>query len=165
MSKMGSAASGQTLLLAGIAVVVVSGAVYTSGVFAPASLPQQNAPVEPVVQVEPETPVEAPVVVEATPEVVEEVAPEPEVVALIKPSFDLVRIAPDGAGQVAGTAEPGAVVAILLDGATLSEVEVGRDGKFFGFIALESSRWGRGRRRRGRRPRSGCTGRGGPRQH
>lgn len=139
MSKMGSAASGQTLLLAGIAVVVVSGAVYTSGVFAPASLPQQNAPVEPVVQVEPETPVEAPVVVEATPEVVEEVAPEPEVVALIKPSFDLVRIAPDGAGQVAGTAEPGAVVAILLDGATLSEVEVGRDGKFFGFIALEAS--------------------------
>ena len=139
MSKMGSAASGQTLLLAGIAVVVVSGAVYTSGVFAPASLPQQNAPVEPVVQVEPETPVEAPVVVEATPEVVEETAPEPEVVALIKPSFDLVRIAPDGAGQVAGTAEPGAVVAILLDGATLSEVEVGRDGKFFGFIALEAS--------------------------
>ena len=139
MSKMGSAASGQTLLLAGIAVVVVSGAVYTSGVFAPASLPQQNAPVEPVVQVEPETPVEAPVVVEATPEVVEEAAPEPEVVALIKPSFDLVRIAPDGAGQVAGTAEPGAVVAILLDGATLSEVEVGRDGKFFGFIALEAS--------------------------
>ncbi|MGR3812586.1 MAG: LysM peptidoglycan-binding domain-containing protein [Cognatishimia activa] len=139
MSKMGSAASGQTLLLAGIAVVVVSGAVYTSGVFAPASLPQQNAPVEPVVQVEPETPVEAPVVVEATPEVVEEAAPEPDVVALIKPSFDLVRIAPDGAGQVAGTAEPGAVVAILLDGATLSEVEVGRDGKFFGFIALEAS--------------------------
>ncbi|MEJ5216775.1 LysM peptidoglycan-binding domain-containing protein [Cognatishimia sp. D5M38] len=139
MSKMGSAASGQTLLLAGIAVVVVSGAVYTSGVFAPASLPQQNAPVEPVVQVEPEAPVEAPVVVEATPEVVEEAAPEPEVVALIKPSFDLVRIAPDGAGQVAGTAEPGAVVAILLDGATLSEVEVGRDGKFFGFIALEAS--------------------------
>ena len=139
MSKMGSAASGQTLLLAGIAVVVVSGAVYTSGVLAPASLPQQNAPVEPVVQVEPETPVEAPVVVEATPEVVEETAPEPEVVALIKPSFDLVRIAPDGAGQVAGTAEPGAVVAILLDGATLSEVEVGRDGKFFGFIALEAS--------------------------
>lgn len=139
MSKMGSAASGQTLLLAGIAVVVVSGAVYTSGVFAPASLPQQNAPVEPVAQVEPETPVEAPVVVEATPEVVPEATPEPEVVALIKPSFDLVRIAPDGAGQVAGTAEPGAVVAILLDGATLSEVEVGRDGKFFGFIALEAS--------------------------
>ncbi|QTN35337.1 LysM peptidoglycan-binding domain-containing protein [Cognatishimia activa] len=135
MSKMGSAASGQTLLLAGIAVVVVSGAVYTSGVFAPASLPQQSAPVEPVVQVEPETPV----VVEATPEVVPEATPEPEVVALIKPSFDLVRIAPDGAGQVAGTAEPGAVVAILLDGATLSEVEVGRDGKFFGFIALEAS--------------------------
>ena len=139
MSKMGSAASGQTLLLAGIAVVVVSGAVYTSGVFAPASLPQQNAPVEPVVQVEPETPVEAPVVVEATPEVVPEATPEPAVVALIKPSFDLVRIAPDGAGQVAGTAEPGAVVAILLDGATLSEVEVGRDGKFFGFIALDAS--------------------------
>lgn len=139
MSKMGSAASGQTLLLAGIAVVVVSGAVYTSGVFAPASLPQQNAPVEPVVQVEPETPDETPVVVEATPEVVPEATPEPEVVALIKPSFDLVRIAPDGAGQVAGTAEPGAVVAILLDGATLSEVEVGRDGKFFGFIALEAS--------------------------
>ena len=139
MSKMGSAASGQTLLLAGIAVVVVSGAVYTSGVFAPASLPQQNAPVEPVVQVEPETSVEAPVVVEATPEVDPEATPEPEVVALIKPSFDLVRIAPDGAGQVAGTAEPGAVVAILLDGATLSEVEVGRDGKFFGFIALDAS--------------------------
>ena len=139
MSKMGSAASGQTLLLAGIAVVVVSGAVYTSGVFAPASLPQQNAPIEPVVQVEPETPVEAPVVVEATPEVVPEATPEPAVVALIKPSFDLVRIAPDGAGQVAGTAEPGAVVAILLYGATLSVVEVGRDGKFFGFIALDAS--------------------------
>jgi hypothetical protein len=137
MSKMGSAASGQTLLLAGIAVVVVSGAVYPSGALAPPSLPQQHTPVAPVVRGDPETPVEAPVVVETTPEVVEEVVVEPEAIALIAPTFDLVRIAPDGAGQVAGSAEPGAVVAILLDGAVLSEVQVGTDGKFFGFIALD----------------------------
>lgn len=137
MSNMGSTGSSQTLVLAAIAAVVVSGAVYTSGVFAPSTLPQQNAPVEPVVQVEPDAAIVEPEVVVATPEI--DVTPDPvtAAVAYIAPSFDVVRFTPDGSGQVAGSAEPGAIVAILLDGDVLSEVEVGRDGKFFGFVAVE----------------------------
>lgn len=142
MSKMGSAASGQTLILAGIAVVVVSGAVYTSGVFAPASLPQQAAPAEPVVQVEPETPVVAPEVVAETPQIEEtpvEDTPVEEAVAIVAPTFDNLRLMPDGEGNLAGRGQPGAIIALMLDGVELLEVEVGRDGTFFTFFTVEPS--------------------------
>ena len=142
MSKMGSAASGQTLILAGIAVVVVSGAVYTSGVFAPASLPQQAAPAEPVVQVEPEAPVVAPEVVAETPQIEEasaEETPVEQAVAIVAPTFDNMRLMPDGEGNLAGRGQPGAIIALMLDGAELLEVEVGRDGTFFTFFTVEPS--------------------------
>ena len=144
MSKNASAASSQTLVLAVVAVVTVIGAAYTSGIFAPAVRPQQPAPEVPVVAAEPEAPAiieedTAPEIAAVAPTEEAPVAEEPVVAAYIKPSFDLVRIAQDGAGQVAGSAEPNATVTILLDGVALSEVSVGRDGKFFGFIALDPS--------------------------
>ena len=144
MSKNASAASSQTLVLAVVAVVTVIGAAYTSGIFAPAVRPQQPAPEVPVVAAEPEAPAiveedTAPEIAAVAPTQEAPVAETPVIVAYIKPSFDLVRIAQDGAGQVAGSAEPNATVTILLDGVALSEVSVGRDGKFFGFIALDPS--------------------------
>ncbi len=46
------------------------------------------------------------------------------------PRFALVRVEPDGLMQVAGTAQPGATVSLLLDNAKVGEATVGRDGSF-----------------------------------
>ena len=46
------------------------------------------------------------------------------------PSFDLVRVEPDGSAAVAGTAAPGAKVTIYADGAPLAEVEADAEGNF-----------------------------------
>jgi nucleoid-associated protein YgaU len=60
--------------------------------------------------------------------------PEPAAVAAVPdpdpPSFDTVRIGPDGAAVVAGRAGPDTSVAVLLDGAEQARVPVGARGEF-----------------------------------
>ena len=51
-------------------------------------------------------------------------------IAADAPRFALVRVEPDGLMQVAGTAQPGATVSLLLDNAKVGEATVGRDGSF-----------------------------------
>ncbi|WP_160115979.1 LysM peptidoglycan-binding domain-containing protein [Candidatus Halocynthiibacter alkanivorans] len=64
----------------------------------------------------------------------EDAAREPETAAaapaLIRPSFDLVRVDPDGAALVAGLAQPAARVTVLLDGEAMVETLADTGGNF-----------------------------------
>jgi nucleoid-associated protein YgaU len=55
------------------------------------------------------------------------------------PSFDLVRVEPDGSAAVAGTAAPDARVTIYADGAPLAEVEADAAGNFVAILRVEPS--------------------------
>ena len=56
--------------------------------------------------------------------------PEEAVAAAVVPRFDVVRVDADGQTLVAGTAEPGALVEVLLDGAVIGEANVDASGQF-----------------------------------
>lgn len=60
--------------------------------------------------------------------------PEPS-----QPSFDIVRIDSEGAGLVAGRAEPGTRVRVLAGDAELANVEVSSTGEFVAFIQTPDS--------------------------
>lgn len=55
------------------------------------------------------------------------------------PSFDTVRLAPDGEAVVAGRALAGSTVDILLDGTVVGTATTGGDGAFAAFLSLPSS--------------------------
>ncbi len=50
--------------------------------------------------------------------------------------FDLVRMDPQGEGLVAGTAEPGAQVTVLVDGRALARTAADRSGNFVAFVTV-----------------------------
>lgn len=93
---------------------------------------------EPVPSVAP--PVAAPVVprpLDPTPEVA---APPADTTVAASPEpgqaprFDVVRVDPDGSAMVAGVADPGAEVSILVDDVVVGTVRADRTGAFAGFI-------------------------------
>jgi len=55
------------------------------------------------------------------------------------PSFDVVRVEPDGAALVAGRAEAGQDVAVLIDGAQAALAHADPQGRFVVFLSLASS--------------------------
>lgn len=55
------------------------------------------------------------------------------------PSFDTVRLAPDGEALVAGRARAGDTVEIQLDGETVGTAMAGGDGAFVAFLSLPAS--------------------------
>lgn len=55
------------------------------------------------------------------------------------PSFDTVRLAPDGEALVAGRARAGETVEILLDGEAVGTALAGGDGAFVAFLSLPAS--------------------------
>ena len=59
-----------------------------------------------------------------------EVAAEPAAAAPEAPSFDVVRVEPDGSALVAGTAAPGAAVTVYADDAPLAEATADAEGNF-----------------------------------
>ncbi|MDO6586568.1 LysM peptidoglycan-binding domain-containing protein [Salipiger sp. 1_MG-2023] len=66
--------------------------------------------------------------------------PASEVVAEAPPpQFDLVRADPDGTTLIAGSAEPGAQVFVLLDGVALGSAEADGAGRFAQFLDLPPS--------------------------
>ncbi|MBW6417130.1 LysM peptidoglycan-binding domain-containing protein [Celeribacter sp. PS-C1] len=69
---------------------------------------------------------------EATPEVA-------EASAQLYPAFDLVRIPPDGLATVAGRAEPGATVSILVNGQEVTNTEASARGEFVALFDLPAS--------------------------
>lgn len=105
-----------------VVVIGVLGALFFGGrapVDEPAAVPAPLAAVEaPAVAPEPAPAVAPPVV-----------APEP-------PRFEVVRVAPDGAATVAGTAAPGAKVLLRLDGAEVAAVDADGGGQFAALFTL-----------------------------
>ncbi len=67
-----------------------------------------------------------------TPEAVE-AAPRP-------PSFDVVRVDGLGSALVAGIADPGKMIDVLLDGASVSEASTGGDGRFVALFDISAQR-------------------------
>lgn len=68
----------------------------------------------------------------------EESAPETGAAQML-PAFDLVRIPPAGIATVAGRAEPGARVSILIDGEEVTQAEVSARGEFVALFDLPAS--------------------------
>ncbi|WP_417524207.1 LysM peptidoglycan-binding domain-containing protein [Marinovum sp.] len=59
---------------------------------------------------------------------------------LLPPTFDLVRIEPDGSAIVAGAGSARAQVRIFLDGGEIGEATSGRDGRFVSLLHIPPSR-------------------------
>lgn len=59
---------------------------------------------------------------------------------LLPPTFDLVRIEPDGSAIVAGAGSARAQVRIFLDGGEIGEAIAGRDGRFVSLLHIPPSR-------------------------
>jgi nucleoid-associated protein YgaU len=57
----------------------------------------------------------------------------------IAPRFDVVRVEPDGSALVAGVAEPGAAVQVLVNGEAVATLQADRGGAFVGFVQLPHS--------------------------
>ena len=83
-------------------------------------------------------PVDAATASEAAPETASEAAPE-TAIDPSRPSFDTVRLAPDGEAVVAGRAVAGSTVDILLDGLVVGTVTSGSDGAFAAFLSLPAA--------------------------
>ena len=72
-------------------------------------------------------------------EPVQDAAPKVETPPLAGPSFDVVRIDPLGSAVIAGTAEPGARIALLVDGTQIADAVADRNGKFVALFDLPPS--------------------------
>jgi len=114
-------------LLAAIAIVVIGIAAW----WLLAPQPDSGAPEAPAAELA-AVPAAEP---DATQEADEPVA-EPEAAAALAPTFDVVRIKPDGNALVAGKAEPGARIAVLVEGAPVAEVETGAGADFVALFDL-----------------------------
>ncbi|MBK0327171.1 LysM peptidoglycan-binding domain-containing protein [Rhodobacteraceae bacterium F11138] len=136
---MASQAGGSAPEMARWALIFIAGCAVAAGLYLSGIL--TSGPVDKAKTLEDgqatvSTPVQAPV---PTPEplardqatAVETVAP-----ALPAPTFDVVRVEPDGSAVIAGTAPADSQVAILLEGAEQGRVTSGADGKFVSMLTL-----------------------------
>ncbi|MQY44282.1 LysM peptidoglycan-binding domain-containing protein [Epibacterium sp. SM1969] len=129
------------LTIGGVAtvVVIIGGVVLNQfGVFDP----QEAAPAS----VEQSAEVPAPAPLADTPEAAVSEKDQPtdqieagESASLAAPEIDVIRFDPEGAGLIAGSAEPGAQVLILLDGELIQEHTVGDSGEFVAFPIISPS--------------------------
>jgi nucleoid-associated protein YgaU len=136
MSRTSGLAAGATLaagaVAGGLALVV---ALYAAGWLTPDAAPESTAPAEETAQ--PSTEAEPAPEAAPVPEAPVGTAPAPEAPATpAPPSFDVVRVEPDGTAQIAGRAAPGAEVAILLDGAEVARTRADASGTFASFLSL-----------------------------
>lgn len=111
---------GGAVAVAGVASLVLQGRPEPapSAVLAPAAEPPAAAPVA-------VAPVTAPV--------------DPAEPEIVPPSFDVVRVEPDGSALVAGRAMAGLDVAVLVDGAEVSLARADPQGRFVVFLTLPAS--------------------------
>ena len=63
----------------------------------------------------------------------------PAIMADVPPSFDVVRIDPDGTGLVAGKSLAGRPIEILLDNVVVAQADADGQGQFVAFLTLASS--------------------------
>ncbi|MTJ05681.1 MAG: LysM peptidoglycan-binding domain-containing protein [Sediminimonas qiaohouensis] len=66
-------------------------------------------------------------------------ADKPEASTPRPPSFDTVRVAPDGTAVIGGRGAPGATLEVLLDDEAVSDLDIGADGAFAQILTLEPS--------------------------
>ena len=107
-----------------------------------AAAPPATAPIKPVVSDPVAEPAAAAIPAVDEPAVVAAPAASPDQpteVAPIAPSFDVVRVEPDGSTVVAGRAEPGSKIILRVDGAEISATTADANGNFVGLLMLESS--------------------------
>lgn len=149
MSKLAGLGTGPKIGLAGVAVVLVVGILYGTGMFGPTK--QDKA--DPVALTDPEHDQQDDQAAAADPEegtgssstteattTTEAPTTAKQVPALpAPPSIDTFRLDPDGTMLVAGQAAQGWRTSILIDGAPLGEVEPDDAGKFVSFLQLEGS--------------------------
>ena len=83
----------------------------------------------------------APAITEAAPALTE--AAPAETQAAVSPSFDVMRLDPDGAAVVAGQVASGAKVSILVDGAEVATAAADDTGKFVAMFDLPAADAGR----------------------
>ena len=125
---------------AGVAVAAGVGGLYYAGVFgpgAPAPATMEPAAVPVVAKPAPEPVAEpAPVVEEVAPEATSDPVAAP---LLAAPSFDLVRVEPDGTTVIAGRGTPDSTVTVLLDGVDQDSQTIDAGGAFVMFLGLEPS--------------------------
>ncbi len=121
--------------------LLLLGGLYTlaTGTFAPTPAPPSP---EPDLAAAPEAAKERPAEpaaepADAAPETAAEAAPD--AATLAPPSFDLVRVEPDGSAAVAGTAEPNSTVTIYADAAPLAGAEADADGNFVAIFEVAPS--------------------------
>lgn len=135
MSRIASLLGGNAVIVGGAAVVGVV-AVVASGVF---KSPEPEVAPTPVVAMPKTEEAPAPEVTEA-PGTEEAVTVEPEAVAeTVIPSFDVVRVEPDGNTLIAGHAAAEVSITVLLDGADLAEAPTDSGGKFVTFASIAPS--------------------------
>lgn len=147
MSKLLSLLGGNaTVIGGGVAVAgVVSVGIYASGVLQKTAQPELSEPValaqpadtnQPVKPGNALTPVVKPDPLVTTP--AEKPEPVPAIVAIL-PTFDLVRVEPDGTTLIAGQAAAEAGISILMDGVDIGLGTTNSSGKFVAFLTLERS--------------------------
>lgn len=117
-----TALSGSVLAF-GIILAYLLGVLPGSGPEAPADAPVAQP------KVEEKTPQTQPTVATAQ----DDTAPQPDA-----PAFDVVRSESDGSMFVAGQAEPGAQLEVLVNGDVVSDTQVAADGQFATFVDLEA---------------------------
>lgn len=82
----------------------------------------------------------APMAEDAAPDAADAQADTPQAPAPRPPSFDTVRVAPDGTAVISGRGAPDAVLEVLLDDKAVDELDIGADGAFASILTLEPSR-------------------------
>ncbi|MEM1374146.1 MAG: LysM peptidoglycan-binding domain-containing protein [Pseudomonadota bacterium] len=122
-----------------VVVFLLGTAVFVHRAYAPTNEPPQvevaeAAPPDPSVVGQPEAdPADASPAVETAP------AEEEPSSKMRAPAFDVVRVDADGEGLVAGLAEPGSEVSVLLDGENLAAAPADAAGRFAVFLSLAPS--------------------------
>lgn len=86
-----------------------------------------------------EQPEETVIAAQALPETSDPETVQEPVFVLAAPELDLVRFESDGTGVIAGRAQAGVLVAVLLDGKILDQFQVQNGGEFASFISIEPS--------------------------
>ncbi|GAA5069900.1 LysM peptidoglycan-binding domain-containing protein [Roseibacterium beibuensis] len=126
---VGAAAGAVVLLVAG---VVGYGLIRGDDDTPPAQDPPPVAEVTP----EPDVTAEAPEAEAPAPEAPAPADPPEAQASVAPPSFDQVRVAPDGATVIAGRAPAGADVQLLLDGVSVAETPADASGSFAMLLTL-----------------------------
>ena len=133
------------VMLGAVAVVVAGVVIYGARQEMPEETPTEVAAVaepEAPADAAPETVTEAPMAETADPgepaaegtAAAPEPEPEPEPEPAMAPEFDVVRVEPDGNALIAGRAAPGAMVAVQIDGATVTTAEADARGNFVAML-------------------------------